>query len=477
MDLNSLFGKTAGHGGSRRMLKSSHTISSRLQLLLDIIVVEALLFLLVWLKGDTPVEIYYYPAAIAPVLMWLIYSNSGIHQRSGRPVDRALNLLWAWSKVMGVMIAWTFITKGAEVYSRQVILTWYAVGAMVQIAVHAGTIRLMKTYSVRHMETIPSLIVGNNELAAYLVERINMNPWTAHKIIGVVCDPADGEALLVKGVPRLGGKHELRQLVQEHMIRRVYFALKMETSHELRQLQLELIDLNVDIVWAPDIFSLHMLSPSVREISGVPLYYLSDTPIREGALVAKLLMDKLLSIIALILLSPIMLVAALAVKLSSPGPILYRQERHGLDGKIISVLKFRSMKVHEEKEGEVTQAKKGDLRLTKVGAFLRRTSIDELPQLFNVLQGDMSLVGPRPHAKEHNAFFSDKISAYMSRHRIPPGITGLAQVNGCRGETETLEKMERRVAYDLEYINNWSIWLDISILFKTVLTLFSKNAY
>jgi len=477
MDLNSLFGKTAGRGGSRRMLKSSHTISSRLQLLLDIIVVEALLFLFVWLKTGTPVEIYYYPAAIAPVLMWLIYTNSGIHQRTARNIDRAYNLLWAWSKVMGVMIAWTFITKGGEMYSRQVILTWYVVSAVAQIAVHAGTIRLMKTYSARHRETIPSLIVGNNELAAYLVEHINSNPWTAHKIVGFACDPADGEALLVQGVPRLGGKDELRKLVQEHRIRRVYFALKMETSHELRQMQLDILDLNVDIVWAPDIFSLHMISPSVREVSGVPLYYLSDTPIREGALVAKLLMDKTLSVIALILLSPIMLVAALAVKLSSPGPVLYRQERHGLDGEIITILKFRSMKVHEEKEGEVTQAKKGDPRLTKVGAFLRKTSIDELPQLFNVLRGDMSLVGPRPHAREHNEFYADKISAYMSRHRIPPGITGLAQVNGCRGETETLEKMQKRVEYDLEYINSWSIWLDIKIMFKTVWHLFSHNAY
>jgi len=184
-----------------------------------------------------------------------------------------------------------------------------------------------------------------------------------------------------------------------------------------------------------------------------------------------------LSIVALILLAPVMIIAAIAVKLTSKGPVFFRQERHGLDGKIIQVLKFRSMKLHEEKEGEVTQAKKHDPRLTKVGAFLRKTSIDELPQLFNVLQGDMSLVGPRPHAKAHNAFYSDKISAYMSRHRIPPGITGLAQINGCRGETETLEKMERRVVYDLEYINNWSIWLDITILFKTVFTLFSKNAY
>jgi len=172
-----------------------------------------------------------------------------------------------------------------------------------------------------------------------------------------------------------------------------------------------------------------------------------------------------------------MLATAIAVKLSSPGPVFFRQERHGLNGKIIRVMKFRSMRAHREKEGEITQARKGDSRITKVGAFIRRTSIDELPQLFNVLAGDMSLVGPRPHAKEHNQFYSDKINAYMSRHRILPGMTGLAQINGYRGETDTLEKMQKRIEYDLAYINNWSIMLDLQIMIKTVYTLLSKNAY
>jgi len=269
----------------------------------------------------------------------------------------------------------------------------------------------------------------------------------------------------------------LRGMVQKYQIRRVYFALPMKTAHQVRDLQLQLIDLNVDIVWAPDIFGLHMISPSVREVAGVPLYYLSESPLVEGARVSKMLMDKSLTLIALIVLAPFMLVIALAVKLSSPGPLLFKQERHGLDGKIIRVMKFRSMRVHDEPDGVITQATQNDCRVTPVGKFLRRSSLDELPQLFNVLMGDMSLVGPRPHATAHNDYYAHKIDAYMSRHRILPGITGLAQVNGFRGETDTLEKMEKRVEYDLTYINNWSIWLDVRILIKTVYTLFSKNAY
>jgi len=477
MRTNKFVKEAATRNLSLRMLQSTKTISSRLQLILDIAIVDGLLFLFVWLKGDTNITLYYYPAVIVPVLMWFIYSNSEVYQRSGGKIEQALNLLWAWAKVVGVIIAWAFIIKGSAAYSRQVVILWFIFAAIAQAAAHIGAGQFMRAYFSKHRDTIPSIVVGNSELGAYLAEQINSNQWTPDQVLGVVCDLAEGEELLVKDLPYLGPLAELRQLAEQQGVRRVYFALDMTETPQLRQLQLGLIDLNVDIIWAPDIFSLHLLSPSLKEIAGVPLYSLSESPIRGGALISKLMLDKTLSIVALILLAPVMIIAAIAVKLTSKGPVFFRQERHGLDGKIIQVLKFRSMKLHEEKEGEVTQAKKHDPRLTKVGAFLRKTSIDELPQLFNVLQGDMSLVGPRPHAKAHNAFYSDKISAYMSRHRIPPGITGLAQINGCRGETETLEKMERRVVYDLEYINNWSIWLDITILFKTVFTLFSKNAY
>jgi len=163
------------------------------------------------------------------------------------------------------------------------------------------------------------------------------------------------------------------------------------------------------------------------------------------------------------------------VKTSSSGSVIFKQQRHGYDGSIFNIWKFRTMHLHID--NQAVQAVRGDLRITKLGAFLRRTSIDELPQLFNVLQGTMSLVGPRPHAVEHNNFYSKKISAYLVRHRIKPGITGLAQINGCRGETETLQKMQRRIDYDLEYIHNWSLWFDFEILLKTPVSLISKDIY
>ena len=216
---------------------------------------------------------------------------------------------------------------------------------------------------------------------------------------------------------------------------------------------------------------------SIRELGGVPLISLSETPLVGSNAFVKSLMDYTIATAALVALSPIMLLTALLVKLSSPGPVLFSQKRHGWDGEIITIFKFRSMKLHDEAEGTVTQATKNDDRVTWIGRIIRRTSIDELPQLFNVLNGTMSIVGPRPHAIAHNEFYGERIKDYMRRHRVKPGLTGLAQVNGFRGETSTLSQMEGRVEQDLAYINNWSPWLDIKIMVKTAFVLFGKNVY
>jgi putative colanic acid biosynthesis UDP-glucose lipid carrier transferase len=213
-------------------------------------------------------------------------------------------------------------------------------------------------------------------------------------------------------------------------------------------------------------------------VAGLPIIDLNASPIVGVNRFIKELEDKVLSLLILIIISPIVLLIAIGVKLSSPGPVIFKQNRHGWDGRPIKVYKFRTMEVHEECEGQVTQACKYDVRVTKFGAFLRRTSLDELPQFFNVLQGRMSIVGPRPHAIEHSNQYKDQIDAYMLRHKVKPGITGWAQVNGWRGQTDTLEKMKKRVEYDLYYIENWTVWLDLKIIFMSLFTGFvHKNAY
>jgi len=469
--------KNEGRGGrSRRVISTSTSVSSYLQLLLDIAIVDFLLFSCCHLIGAGELHNYYAPLAITPILMWFIYSNSGVYRRFPGNLSRCLFVFFAWSKVVGVLVFIAFVSKESDVSSRYVLISWFVISAVVQMLVHIGTDKGIRIYHANHRTVIPSVLVGNSKLGKYLADNINQNPWTTHKIIGAISDDLASEWKL-GGLPKLGGFDELYDLVKDYDIRRVYFALPMDCSHHLRDMQIELIDLNIDIVWVPDVFSLHMISPSVKEVAGIPLYYLSESPMVEGARFSKLLMDKLLSLIALVLFSPVMITTAIAVKISSSGPVFFRQERHGLDGKSFFILKFRSMKVHQEQSGEVKQAVMGDNRITAIGSFLRKTSIDELPQIINVLKGDMSLVGPRPHAKSHNEFYADKIDAYMSRHRILPGMTGLAQINGCRGETETIDKMERRVEYDLAYINTWSIGLDMRIIIKTAFTLLSKNAY
>lgn len=460
---------------NRRFLRARASISSRLQLLLDISAVELTLYFVMLLRGNLTPGVYLYPSILAPILMWLIYSNSGVYSRFSTPLGKALKILWAWTRVVVILLISAFISKISGEYSRLVIVSWFIMAGVLQIASHMAVNSFILTH--RKRQFTPALLVGNTQLGDHLVRNTNGNPWTPHRIVGVLSDSTEEEPWHITGLAKLGSIGELREMVKKYHVRRVYFALPINSRYEINNLQMQLVDLNVDIVWAPDISGFHLLNPSVKEVAGIPLIYLSESPMVEGARLSKLLFDKIVASIALLILSPLMLAAAIAVKLSSPGPILFRQERHGLDGRIIRVMKFRSMVVHKEKEGEVTQARKDDSRITKVGAFFRKTSIDELPQLFNVLNGDMSLVGPRPHAKEHNHFYSDKIQVYMSRHRILPGMTGLAQVNGFRGETDTLDKMEKRIEFDLAYINNWSILLDIQIMLKTVYTLFSKNAY
>jgi len=315
----------------------------------------------------------------------------------------------------------------------------------------------------------------------HITNHMKQNAWMAQKIIGMVHDDAsdNGEySPNMDDIPRLGGLDALCQLVKTHKVKRVYFTTPITTANSQTQtLQMELIDRDVDVFWVPDIFGLQITPPSMHEISGIPLYFLSTHPFAQSSRIGKWWMDKLLSMIALIILAPFMIFIAAAIKLTSPGPVLFHQERHGLNEHIFNMLKFRSMKVHSEATGKITQASHDDPRVTTVGRWLRASSMDELPQLINVLSGDMSLVGPRPHAKEHNEFYADKIGGYMSRHKVLPGLTGLAQVSGYRGETETMDKMAHRVEYDLVYINNWSLGLDVKIMFKTIHTLFSDYAY
>lgn len=260
-------------------------------------------------------------------------------------------------------------------------------------------------------------------------------------------------------------------------IDRVYITLSMRHMGVIQKLARELADTTCSVVFVPDMFSFDLLNSRMGQLNGIPTISIYDTPMEGTNRLIKRLSDIFISAIILLLILPVLIVISVAIKLTSPGPVFFKQHRYGIDGKPINVWKFRSMTAMDN-GSEVKQATKGDVRITPLGAFLRKTSLDELPQFFNAFTGAMSIVGPRPHAVAHNEEYRKLIGGYMLRHKVKPGITGWAQINGWRGETDTLDKMEKRVEFDLDYISNWSLVWDLKIIFMTVFKGFvNKNAY
>lgn len=450
-----------------------------LQWLVGTAVQCALLFWLASQKNGGEVASHYRLLAVVSALLAIpVFAFVRAYSiRNGYLVGVA-RLFAAWSTLIAVLALLAFVTKTSESYSREVILQWVLLGCGLQAFAFVPMHKALRRIDKRHRSANASIVVGCGDLALRLAFELRYE--RKERMTGLVCVDGDlsseahSRALYF---PVLGSVSQLRWIIREHAVSRVYIALPARETEQIEGLYVDLLDANVDVVWVPDFANLKLLNHSIHSIGGLPAINLNESPLTSypGSALLKSITDRVFALFGIILLSPLMLIVAVAVKLSSPGPVFFRQERHGWNGNIIKVLKFRSMRIHEDKQ--VKQATQDDPRVTRIGRVLRRSSIDELPQLFNVLKGDMSLVGPRPHAVAHNDYYSDKILAYMARHRIKPGITGLAQINGCRGETETLDKMQKRVELDLEYINHWSLWLDIKILLKTPLSLFSKNIY
>ncbi len=319
--------------------------------------------------------------------------------------------------------------------------------------------------------------MGNNKLSNELAEKFKNEIWAGFNLKGVFLkeyDPKDS----VVGLPILGEISSIAQYVEENNIDQVWIVMPLKDEEAVKCILKELKLSTVDIRYVPDIFGLNLFNHSITEVVGYPVINLSISPMVGTNKFIKFMEDRVLSLGLFFVFLPLMLIISLIVKLTSKGPILFKQRRHGWDGRKINIYKFRTMELHQEPDDTITQAMVGDERVTRFGAFLRQTSLDELPQLFNVLQGRMSLVGPRPHAIEHNLDYREKIDQYMLRHKVKPGITGWAQINGYRGETNTIEKMKKRVEYDIYYIENWSLWLDLKILFLTIFKGFvHKNAY
>jgi putative colanic acid biosynthesis UDP-glucose lipid carrier transferase len=386
-------------------------------------------------------------------------------------------LIKPWGGVLLVLAALVFATDKAAMFDRGVLLWWAVAGYIAQVIFH-GILRIaLRALRARGFNSRRAILVGSGAPVAEFVRRLRSAPWLGIDALGYVSAPEAAStselARVANGAPisdmprRLGGFDQIESVVRDHKIDLVYITLP-NGSVGVEQVVRGLINLNIDFHWVPDLSVFQLINHSVTEIDGQPVLCLSESPMSGTRWFVKWAEDKVLAALFLVAAALPMAAIAFWIKATSPGPVLFRQERHGLNGEAFVIWKFRTMVVHKEMEGQLTQAKANDPRVTRIGAFLRRTSLDELPQLFNVLQGRMSLVGPRPHAVEHNDYYKERIDAYMLRHRILPGITGWAQVHGLRGPTNDPLAMERRVKYDLFYINNWSVALDIKIILMTI---------
>lgn len=438
--------------------------------------VMALLASLVINKNGQVDQAYRLLMLITPLVAFPVYSIFQVYNRHSAYLSGAWKVGLAWLTVLTVLSVVGFFSKTGIIFSREVIFLWAVLGGALQLLAFCSLHKLVRLWCARDQYKITTAIIGTGPLADRLGKTSLNNDF--ERLAGLIsCNACNrsGEPEIAPSQAILGDVSQLRVLIDRHGINKLYIALSMADAEKIEELYIDLLDINVDVVWLPSLQGLMLFNHSISSVAGMPAIHLNESPLTSNRRLAlmKTVVDKVLSALAIIALSPVFVVTAIAVKQSSPGPILFKQKRHGWNGEIFEVWKFRSMYLHDA--DEVKQAYKDDTRITKVGKFIRRWSIDELPQFFNVLMGDMSLVGPRPHAVEHNSYYMDKIEAYMARHRIKPGITGLAQISGCRGETETVACMKARVEYDLSYINSWSIGLDFKILLKTPVSLFAKG--
>ena len=390
---------------------------------------------------------------------------------------------WLVVETTGVLIS--FSLHRSELLSRLWLVYWAGAAIVLLMVSKTLVYTVLKGLRREGFNHKGVAIVGSAPYGKFLIEQMRSRPEAGFSPLVVfdedsATDPyQDADAAqAIEGVPVERDFAAMIQLLRQRAIRELWLALPISKEKTIHRFVSELRNDFVNIRFIPDVRSLTLFSQPMVDLLGVPAINLAASPITDLRVLPKRVFDRLFALGALAALSPLLVVIAVMVKLSSPGPVFFRQKRKGIDGNQFEIYKFRSMKVHVETAGKITQATRRDPRITAVGAFLRRTSLDELPQFINVLRGEMSVVGPRPHALEHDDIYKDLVKGYMHRYRIKPGITGWAQINGYRGETDRIEKMMGRVKLDLYYMQNWTFWLDLKIVVLTLWKGFvGSNAY
>ncbi|HNT38822.1 MAG TPA: undecaprenyl-phosphate glucose phosphotransferase [Rubrivivax sp.] len=394
-----------------------------------------------------------------------------------RPLNAAVQIGANWATLLGILALVGFATHSFGLFDWNALLAWALISpALVWLTFFSGR-RWLRRHAAQAPNRRRAVIVGAGPLGVKVAAAFQARGSLGHELLGYFDDREDGRIAAEARALRLGRLADVAAFVREHGVHEAYITLPLGSQPRIIALLESIQGTTASIYFVPDVFGISIIQGRLRDMNGLPVVGLCESPFTGTNLLVKRASDLLLSGLILALIWPLMLIIAAAVRFSSPGPAIFRQRRNGLDGEEIVVYKFRSMTTQDNGD-VVPQARRDDPRVTRLGAFLRRTSLDELPQFINVLQGRMSIVGPRPHAVAHNAQYRELIKAYMVRHKVKPGITGWAQVNGHRGETDTLEKMQARVEYDLEYLRNWSLLLDLQIVARTIkLVFFDRKAY
>jgi putative colanic acid biosysnthesis UDP-glucose lipid carrier transferase len=395
-------------------------------------------------------------------------------QLASARLSAVADVILRWLLLLGVLLALGYVTKSLDEFPRRIFLTWAAATPVALIGVTLAMQEVMRRFLMNVLDVRSAIIAGYNTSSVELALRLKNNPGMRVEVAGFFDDRSSDRLGMETDAKLIGSLSDMSQFVKDNRTDVIFIALPIRHIKRVMNLLDDMRDTTASIYYVPDVFVFDLIQARSGEIQGIPVVAMCETPFYGYRGVAKRLTDISFSVLILMLLLPLLVLIALAVKLSSSGPIIFKQRRYGLDGREIAVYKFRTMRVTED-GAQIRQASKTDSRITPVGAVLRRSSMDELPQLINVLQGRMSLVGPRPHAVAHNEEYRKLIKGYMVRHKVLPGITGLAQVNGCRGETLKLEEMEARVNYDLDYLRHWSPMLDIKILMLTAVKVFRDD--
>jgi putative colanic acid biosynthesis UDP-glucose lipid carrier transferase len=386
------------------------------------------------------------------------------------------DVMSSWFVVVALLLLIGWATRTLGSLDSRVILAWVLATPITLFAARAlMPVVLLRLLAVEGVQRV-AVIAGEGGLGRKLAERIQVSPFLGIRFAGFFDDRSPERIGGVGPGEILGPLEHVAAYVKTHHVDLIYVTLPMASQPRILKLLDELHDTTASIYFVPDIFLFDLIQARMDTIGGMPVVAACETPFYGISGLIKRATDIILASVILALILPLMLVIAIGVKMSSPGPVLFKQRRYGLDGKEIVVYKFRTMNVLED-GNVIKQATRDDRRVTRFGAFLRQSSLDELPQFFNVLQGSMSVVGPRPHAVAHNEMYRRLIKGYMIRHKVKPGITGLAQVNGLRGETDTLDKMQLRIEHDLAYLRNWSLQLDLQIVVKTIFVLLKQNAF